>query len=172
MPPGSDPVGPLPKARRAGPLLVLAGFSTIGLGVLLQGWVIYHYYIPVFRNFGSLVQQQHTLSEWAIVNSLLIGTGALLAVVGWGVWEGRRSRGESPQVLARSVRRSLGFALAGLGGALVVGAEYFNALTTFAALVGHPWRLPDWILFGSLNSAMMGGGLVLIGVGWFARTAD
>lgn len=171
MQPVSAAIGPQSTPGRTGPFLFLSGFSMIGLGVLLESWVTYYYLTPPFAR-GSVSQLQNTLFEWAIVNSTLIGTGALLAAIGWIVWDRQRTKKAGLQVPPRSFGSLIGFVLAGLGATMIAGAEYFNALTTYAALQGNPWTLPGWIGSGAFTFAMIGGGLVLTGAAWFARSAS
>jgi hypothetical protein len=140
----------------------------IGLGMLLESWMTYYYLTPPFRS--PLGQQQNTLFEWAIVNSILIGSGALLGAVGWMAWDWSRTKETGAPIPTSALRSGVGFVLVGLGAAMIAGDEYFNAMTTYAALQGSPWTLPDWVSFGAFSEAVIGGGLVLIGVGWFARS--
>jgi hypothetical protein len=156
------------RPGRFGPPLFLAGFSLIGLGVLLESWVTYHYLTQPYDS--PFVQLQTTLFEWAIVNSILIGSGALLAAIGWMVWDRSRTKVTGATVPTSVLPSGVGFVLVGLGAAMIAGEEYFNAVTTYAALRGSPWNLPNWVSFGAFSYAMLGGGLVLIGAGWFARS--
>lgn len=169
MQPVSVHVGTQAKARRTGPFLFLLGFSIIGLGVLLESWVA-AFVLPTVVGIITPAQVQITLSEWAVVNSSLIGTGVLIAVAGWIVWDRQRTRNASPQVPSRFLPSSMGLPFAAFGASMIAAAEYFSVLDTYASLQGSPWLVPYWVTSGAFTYALIGGGLVFIGFGWFARS--